>query len=95
MSYLGEDKADLSLYWATYFAVQRIDIANLPLPNLADVTRQQVLFRKLMTNKVTIGPDSALPSADDRRSLMLEVARGANRFIAVIEDGYRQRYPLR
>ncbi|KAJ3473104.1 hypothetical protein NLI96_g13128 [Meripilus lineatus] len=95
MSFLSKDEADLSLYWATYFAVQRIDISTLPLPNISDITRQLVLFRKLMTNKVTIGPDSPLPPAADRRSLMFEVSRGANKFIAVLEDGYRKRYPLR
>ncbi|MEX3937408.1 hypothetical protein AB4Y32_37720 [Paraburkholderia phymatum] len=95
VNFLSQDEANVALYWSTYFAVQRIDVSNLPLPNLGDITRQLVLFRRLMTNKVTIGPDTPLPSAAERRQLMLEVSRGANRFIATLEDGYRSRYPLR
>jgi hypothetical protein len=95
VKFLSQAAADLGLYWATYFAVQRIDVSNLPLPNQQEVTRQLVLFRRLMTNKVTIGPDTPLPSAPECGKLMLEVSRGANKFIAVLEDGYRTRYPLR
>ncbi len=95
VKFLSQTKADLGLYWATYFAVQRIDVGNLPLTNQQEVTRQLVLFRRLMTNKVTIGPDTPLPPLDECRKLMLEVSRGANKFIATLEDGYRTKYPLR
>ncbi|WP_152038187.1 hypothetical protein [Paraburkholderia hospita] len=69
--------------------------ATFPLPNQQEVTRQLVLFRRLMTNRVTVGPDTPLSPLEECRKLMLEVSRGADKFIAALEDGYRTRYTLR
>jgi hypothetical protein len=49
VKFLSAENSEVALYWSTYFAVQRIDVSNLPLPNHEGITRQLVLFRKLMT----------------------------------------------
>lgn len=96
IKFLSEQTSSNALYWATYFSVQRVQpaVEQLPLPNPNDLMRQLVIFRRLMTNRVTIGPDSPFPAETERRTLLLEVSRGANRFVSTIEDGYRQRYPV-
>jgi hypothetical protein len=85
-----------ALYWPIYFSVQRIvpAVEELPLPSQEAVMRQLVRFRRLMTAKVTVGPNTPFPSEPERRSFLRDVSRGANRLVSALEDGYRRRYPL-
>lgn len=96
IKFLGESAASEALYWSVYFSVQRIvpAVEELPLPNQQALMRQLVLFRRLMTAKVTVGPNTVFPPEPERRALLLEVSRGANRFVSALEDGYRKCYPL-
>jgi hypothetical protein len=97
VAFLSVASLDVGLFWKTYFSVQRIlpAVDELPLANHPEVMNQLVAFRRVMTNKVTIGPTAPFPNESERQLLLRELSRSANKLVIQLEAGYRLRYPLK